>query len=187
VSLHSLFNWDTLTNPIVDGLVSLIVCWLAAAALSRIARRALRLRNVDPETLILVPRAIYFGLLVLGIAIFFSVLFRQPSFALNGVLIATLIAGLGFQDLVKNYVSGFYIVFEGKIRVGDTIQVDAYTGTVTDIRLRVTFLQGEDDSLIVVPNSELFNKTVVIRRPGPRPAKRARRVLPGRAPRSQAR
>jgi small-conductance mechanosensitive channel len=176
VSPHSLFNWDTLTNPIVDGLASLAICWFAAAVLSRIVRRALRLRTVDPETLILVPRAIYFGLLLLGVAIFFSVLFRQPSFAFNGVLIATLIAGLGFQDLVKNYVSGFYVVFEGRIRVGDIIQLDAFTGEVTDIRLRVTLLRGEDDAQIVIPNSELFNKTVVIRHPAPRPAKRGRRV-----------
>jgi small-conductance mechanosensitive channel len=176
VSLHSLFTLDTLANPIIDGLASLAVCWIAASVTSRIVRRALRLRHVDPETSILVPRAIYFGLLALGIAIFFSVLFRQPSFAFNGVLVATLVAGLGFQDLVKNYVSGFYVLFEGRIRVGDIIQVDAFTGEVTDIRLRVTLLRGEDDALIVIPNSELFTKTVVIRRPAPRPAKRGRRA-----------
>jgi small-conductance mechanosensitive channel len=60
--------------------------------------------------------------------------------------------------------------------VGDIIQLDAFTGEVTDIRLRVTLLRGEDDAQIVIPNSELFNKTVVIRHPAPRPAKRGRRV-----------
>jgi small-conductance mechanosensitive channel len=62
-------------------------------------------------------------------------------------------------------VSGFYVLLERNIRVGDVVETQGYKGTVTDVRMRVTYLRGEDGELIVIPNAELFAKVAVVSSP----------------------
>ena len=72
-------------------------------------------------------------------------------------------ASFGVQDVLKDYVSGYYVLLERHIRVGDRISMDAVgMGTVTDIKLRVSLLRTDDGDLVVIPNAELFNKAVTV-------------------------
>jgi small conductance mechanosensitive channel len=63
--------------------------------------------------------------------------------------------GLGAQSLVKDIITGFFILFEGLIAVGDTVEAGTYRGTVEAIGLRVTKLRLLDGALRVIPNGEL--------------------------------
>jgi small-conductance mechanosensitive channel len=108
-------------------------------------------------------RVVAATLIVLGIFIGLSVVFRTQEVALTGIILGTVVASIGLQDLLKNYVSGFYVQLERNIRIGDVITMDKVTGTVTEVRLRVTFLRAEDGALVVVPNSELFDNVVEVR------------------------
>jgi small-conductance mechanosensitive channel len=115
---------------------------------------------------ILVREAIYLFLLVIGVIVAFSIIIGVPYLALSGVFGAFLVAGLGIQDILKNYVAGFYLLIERNIRVGDPIEFEGQSGIVTDVRMRVTYLSGDDGALVIVPNSELFSKAV-LRKPAP--------------------
>ncbi len=80
--------------------------------------------------------------------------------------------GLGLQKIASNYVSGFIILLDRSLTIGDVITVDKYTGMVTQINTRYTVLQGTDGVESIVPNemlvsgavqnSSLSNKAVVI-------------------------
>jgi moderate conductance mechanosensitive channel len=63
--------------------------------------------------------------------------------------------GLGAQSLVKDVITGFFILFEGLIAVGDTVEVGAYRGSIETIGIRVTKLRLLDGALRIVPNGEL--------------------------------
>ncbi len=52
--------------------------------------------------------------------------------------IISLVIGLGAQSLIKDIISGIFIVFEGEFRVGDIVTINDFRGTVTDIGLRTT-------------------------------------------------
>jgi small conductance mechanosensitive channel len=93
-----------------------------------------------------------------------SFAFQTANVAILGIVFATIIASFGVQDLLKDYVSGYYVLAERHIRVGDPITLDAalVSGTVSEIKLRVTLLKTDAGDLVVVPNSELFNKTVTV-------------------------
>lgn len=110
----------------------------------------------------LAGRAVAGTLVFIGMFIALGTIFQSQEVALTGVILGTVIASIGVQDLLKNYVSGFYVLLERNIRVGDVVTVGGMTGTVTDIRLRVSSLRSDDGSLIVVPNSELFNSVVQV-------------------------
>jgi small conductance mechanosensitive channel len=77
----------------------------------------------------------------------------RAIFVSAGVL--GLAVGFGAQALIKDVIAGFFILFEGLVRVGDVIEVGGHTGTVETIGLRVTTLRVPSGALRVVPNGEL--------------------------------
>lgn len=85
-------------------------------------------------------------------------------FSLWGVDIAPLLAGAGVvglaigfgsQALVKDVVTGFFILFENQFNIGDTIEVSGKKGTVKKINLRTLIIEGEDGTIYVIPNSSI--------------------------------
>jgi small-conductance mechanosensitive channel len=69
--------------------------------------------------------------------------------------------GLGLQNLAANLISGFTIIFGGKIRKGDWVEVEGMVGEVTDIHLRATNVRTRDKIEYLVPNSNMVSNTIV--------------------------
>jgi small conductance mechanosensitive channel len=63
--------------------------------------------------------------------------------------------GFGAQTLIRDLITGIFLLFEGLIAVGDVVEVDGHRGTVEAIGLRVTKLRALDGSLRVIPNGQL--------------------------------
>jgi len=66
-----------------------------------------------------------------------------------------LAVGLGAQTLIKDVITGFFLLFEGLIGVGDIVEIGARSGTVEAIGLRVTRLRTRDGALHIIPNGQL--------------------------------
>jgi small-conductance mechanosensitive channel len=115
------------------------------------------------DAITLATRVVYFALLLFGGFIALGFATNSQNVTVIGVIGATVVASLGLQDIMRNYVSGFYILFERNVKVGDTIEFSDKTGVVAEVKMRVTLLKAEDGSLVVVPNAELFNNTVTVR------------------------
>jgi len=69
--------------------------------------------------------------------------------------------GLGLQNMAANVISGFTIIFGGKIRKNDWIEVEGMMGQVTDIYLRATKVRTRDNIEYLVPNSNMISNTMV--------------------------
>jgi small-conductance mechanosensitive channel len=68
--------------------------------------------------------------------------------------------GLGLQKIVSSYFSGFVILLERSLTIGDTVTVDKYNGQVIRINTRYTILRGLDGAEAVIPNEMLVNNPV---------------------------
>jgi small-conductance mechanosensitive channel len=68
--------------------------------------------------------------------------------------------GLGMQRIASNYVSGFVILLERSLSLGDMISIDKYSGKVAQINTRYTVLQGLDGVETVLPNEMLITGAV---------------------------
>jgi potassium efflux system protein len=68
--------------------------------------------------------------------------------------------GFGAQNIIKNLISGVIILFERKIRVGDTVTIGGISGTVSAVDLRATTVRGFDGIESIVPNSNLLENQV---------------------------
>ena len=76
---------------------------------------------------------------------------------LAGLGIGTAILGLAFQDLAKDLIAGFSIITEGEYEVGDTIEVDDFMGTVTEIGLRTTRIKNFKGATKIIANHYMDN------------------------------
>ena len=69
--------------------------------------------------------------------------------------------GLGLQNMAANIISGFSIIFGGKIRKGDWIETGDTLGTITDIGLGSTKVRTRDNIEYLIPNAKLISNTIV--------------------------
>jgi small conductance mechanosensitive channel len=70
--------------------------------------------------------------------------------------IAGLAVGFGAQSLVKDVISGFFILTEDQFGVGDVIEVDTKVGLVEKMNLRITQLRNQHGQLITIPNGQIL-------------------------------
>lgn len=83
----------------------------------------------------------------------------DPTPLLAGAGIAGLAIGFGAQNLVRDIISGFFILFENQYSIGDTIKIGEHQGKVEQMNLRLTQLIDTDGGIHIIPNSEI--RTVV--------------------------
>jgi small conductance mechanosensitive channel len=76
-----------------------------------------------------------------------------PALTLAGL--ASVAVGFGAQNLVRDLITGFYIVFEDQYAIGDTIQVGDISGRVENLTLRRTVLRDARGALVTIANGEI--------------------------------
>ncbi len=138
------------------GAVMVVVLWVSAVLERRVLQPAvsdLSLRKVAGNTL----RAV---LLLVGLLLALSTV--GVDLTALSVLGGALGVGLGFglQKLAANYVSGFVILFERSLRIGDTVRVDHFEGEVMDIKTRYTLIRASDGRESIVPNEKLITERI---------------------------
>jgi small-conductance mechanosensitive channel len=68
--------------------------------------------------------------------------------------------GFGLQKIAANYVSGFVILAERSLRIGDMVKVDNFEGRITDIRTRYTLIRSLGGREAIVPNEMLITQRI---------------------------
>lgn len=69
--------------------------------------------------------------------------------------------GLGLQQLFNDLVSGFFLLFEDTVRVGDIIEVDGMVSRVKEIGIRTSRVKNRDGIVVVIPNSKIVSNSVI--------------------------
>ena len=155
-------RWSGMTQTTVRIVVILLLAWLVATLLRR-AIRLLRSRieaRIDDrealkraETLTRVFKYIVTVVitLVAGMMVL-SELGVSLAPILGAAGIVGVAVGFGAQSLVKDFVSGFFILFEDQIRTGDVVRIASHSGLVEEITLRHTRLRDFEGNVHYVPN-----------------------------------
>jgi small-conductance mechanosensitive channel len=100
-------------------------------------------------------------LLILGVLVALNVVGLDLRFLLIFAGAAGIGIGLGLQSLVASVISGFTLIFGGKLRKGDWIEVNDTMGMVTDIHLRATNVRTRDNIEYLIPNNQLIDGVLV--------------------------
>ena len=144
-------------GALTAGAVLLLTLWVSAAIESRLLRSAtgaeLSLRKAISNAL----RAlmVFFGLIISMSAVGIDLTVLSVLGGAVGVGI-----GLGLQRLAANYVSGFVILTERSMRIGDNVRVDNFEGRITNINARYTVVRSSAGRESIVPNEMMITQRV---------------------------
>ena len=150
-------NLLTIFEGIISaGLVLVISLWVSATIEAKVLREAvtdLSLRKIAANAIraLLLVVGLLFALSTIGVDL-------TALSVLGGAFGVGL--GLGLQKLAANYVSGFVILLERSLRIGDTVKVDTFEGKVVDIKTRYTVIRAANGREAIVPNDKLITERV---------------------------
>lgn len=148
---------NLLEGMLTAGAVLLVTLWISSVIESRLLKSAtgaeLSLRKAVSNA----TRAflLFFGLLVALSAVGIDLTALSVLGGAVGVGV-----GFGLQKLAANYVSGFVILAERSMRIGDNVRVDGFEGSITNINARYTVIRSSAGRESIVPNELLITSRV---------------------------
>jgi small-conductance mechanosensitive channel len=150
----------SLRNMIEGSLTAAVVMVLALWISAALERKIIRGTGDDLSMRKMVSN------IVRAVLLFIGLLFAMSAVGIDltalSVLGGALGVGLGFglQKIAANYVSGFVILAERSLRIGDMVKVDNFDGRITDIRTRYTVIRALNGREAIVPNEMLITQRV---------------------------
>ena len=178
------YSWPMSANPIVwiatllgvepgllwQKVIELGAIWVFAWFLNRLVRLIARRieRAVDDgddsvltaeekrgQTIAQLVRSVGRTVVLVGVVLLSLNLFLDIRPLLAGVGILSLAVSFGAQSLVKDFISGFFLLFENQFAVGDVVEIGDKTGAVERMTLRVVALRDARGALHTIPNGSI--------------------------------
>jgi len=177
--LINYLNNEELWTDIGVATMKIIAIWLLSMVVVRVAKMAIKkffhIRMTGPIALQPASERRHLTILrllqsVISYTVYFSAIIAILSVMhiyitglLAGAGILGLAVGFGAQSLVKDVITGFFIIFEDQFGVGDYIKITATEGTVLEIGLRTTKIKGASGEINIIPNgliTEVVNYSI---------------------------
>ncbi len=147
---------------VLQALLTVIVTIFIALWLSRLLEnRLMRAEHVNVNLRVILTKLIRIVLLFVATLIALSAV--GLDITLLSVFGGALGVGLGFglQRIASNYVSGFIILLDKSMQIGDVITADGHYGVVSDLRTRYLVLRKLDGTEVIIPNETLIINSVI--------------------------
>ena len=147
---------------VLQGMLTVIITIFIALWLSRLVEN--KLMRTDQ---ININMRVVLSKLVRVVFIFLAVLIALSAVGLDITLLSVfggaLGVGLGFglQKIASNYVSGFIILVDRSVQIGDLITVDVHYGVVKELRSRYMTLRKLDGTEVIIPNEMMITEVVI--------------------------
>jgi len=156
-------HWEDPGAKFVEGILLVLLSVVVASVVRRMLRNQLKRPHIDPQVALLVSRMVYLAVVLLGVIASFTWWFGNPTLVFGGFGFLALAFSLAFQDILKNFIAGIFMLLERPFRLGDEITVDNHTGIVENIEMRATTLRTSDGEQVITPNSLVYTGTIINR------------------------
>jgi len=145
--------------------MALLAFFIGLAVLGQVVRlfkkRVLPKTTLKPNEAATTAKLLYyFGMLLVVLLSLHIIHIPLTAFAFVGGALAIGV-GFGAQNLINNFISGFILMAERPIRVGDVIEIEGNFATVEDIGPRSTRIRTGDNIHVLVPNSSFLEKNII--------------------------
>jgi potassium efflux system protein len=153
---------DVTLGSIITALVLFIFAYIFASKISRRIQHILVRRKIIGDNQARTLRN--WLMLIVGFLLALATLnWLNIPLTIFAFLAGALAIGVGFgtQTMIKNFISGIILLFERKVRVGDTIEVDGIVGVVSEINTRSSIVRSFNGIENLIPNSLFLENRVV--------------------------
>jgi small conductance mechanosensitive channel len=146
---------------LILALIELAVGLVLAKLAARTIQRAMERSKVDQQATLLVTQMAYYSILAVAVVMALAQIGVNVTALVAGLGIAGFTIGFALQDVSKNFIAGILLLIQKPFRVGDTIEVSGYTGTVNSIDVRATEMQTLDGRIVIFPSAEVYTSPIV--------------------------
>jgi potassium-dependent mechanosensitive channel len=160
---HKIGSIPFQVTALVEGALILALALLASRTLSSLLQRRIAKRAyLDPGLRYTMGRLTQYLIIAVGVLLSLKAAFNLDLTSI-AVLFTALSVGIGFglQYIAADIASGFILLFERPVRVGDRITIGEDEGDVQSINLRTTVVATNDRISIIVPNSKLVSQRLI--------------------------
>lgn len=164
IDFLSFSPYATSTGPVTIGQILKFILILSVSVLfSRMITLYLRrsLKNkVSKDAGETIIKILYYGILIIVFISILPLIGISPSALLVAGGVTGIILGFASQNIVGNLVSGFFLMIERPIKIGDQVQINDVSGYVTDIRIISTRIRTFEGLLVRIPNQQVFTTNI---------------------------
>jgi small-conductance mechanosensitive channel len=152
--IGTLTLWDLIIIA-ATIIIALVIAQLVSLNLKKAFSGKVHGRDLE-----VIIKVVYWAVVIAAVFIIFS----QLRIDLSGLLIAggfaSIVIGIASQSVVGNLISGFFLLVERPISVGDEVLIGSLGGYVEDIRILSTLVRTHDGVYTRVPNQEVFTSNI---------------------------
>ena len=147
---------------ILYALGFLVVAWFLSRLLAfLVVKKLLSSARISQDSRAIIQRIMFYGLVVLVILTVLTYLgIPLATFAFISGAVA-IGFGFGAKTIIENFLSGWILMSERPIRIGDVVEMDSFIGRIVSIGNRSTLVKRIDGADIVVPNSQVLESRLV--------------------------
>src|SRR2546425_10594415 len=144
------------------ALVVALITLLIARGVRTATMRMLARNRAQANVTFLLGNLSQLAIISVGVLAIVAIYTRDTfGWILTSFSVAGLVIGLSLQDILKNFFAGVWVLVERPFRIGDTIEVAGYSGSVEEISFRTTQLRTDDGREVIVPNGTFMTSPVV--------------------------
>lgn len=147
------------------GVIAAALCIFAGKLAKHAVRIGSKRARIDPMLSDLMGSIASGLMMVIGVLIAFVIIFPtfRPGDMIAGLGITSIALGFAFKDILQNWLAGIFLLWRRPFRIGDQIRSGEYEGTVEEIRVRSTVVLTYDGERVIVPNSDVYTRAIVVR------------------------
>ncbi|QAV70975.1 mechanosensitive ion channel family protein [Salinibacterium sp. UTAS2018] len=163
--VENIFSSLFLSLPnVIIGIVVFLIFWALSWVVAKLVGLAMQRAGRPRGLQMVLSRLTAWSILTFGLLVALTVIFPTitPASLFGALGVGGVVIGFAFRDIFQNLLAGILILFTRPFRIGDQIVSENHEGEVVDILVRATLLRTYDNRVVVIPNSELYTKRVVV-------------------------
>jgi small-conductance mechanosensitive channel len=147
---------------IVYSIAFVVVAWFVSRLLAfLIVRKLLNATRISQDSKAIIQRIIFYSMIVLvllSVLTYLGIPLATFAFISGAVAIGF---GFGAKNIIENFLSGWILMSERPIRIGDVIEMEGFLGVIVEIGNRSTQIRRNDGAQIIVPNSQVLESKLI--------------------------
>ena len=140
------------------AIIVMIIAWFVARYVAKIMGRLISKKVHKKAIVNMVQKIMIVLILIVGLFIALGILnlSKTVTSLLAGAGVIGLVIGFAVQDSLSDTVSGIIISFRDKIRIGNWVETNGFSGEIIDINLKSFIMKEADNNLVLIPNKSIL-------------------------------
>lgn len=142
-------------------IATILITRILLIAIKKLIKKTSAKARIDPKKSNFIYQISRYTLWVIAISVMLDTIGVNITLLIASSAALLVGLGLGIQQIFNDIVSGIFLLFEGRLKVGDIVELDDIVGKVQLIGLRTSLVETRDNIIMIIPNSKFINENVI--------------------------